>query len=235
MKTILVCLFLLLLLLLILLLLPVGILAKYGKDGVQVYATLWKKTFPLFSETKEEERNPKKDRAKSGVKKENQVKKKESKEENKKNEKKEKQSSGNQKKKQQGKAPTLTEKITLVKSFVPLVIATLAKLGRYKKIDSLELLLRVGDEDPVKATILYGQAHALLGTIWRPLDTALNIQQGRASVQLQYERTEIEFQGRLAVSITIGQLLYLIIYFLLEARKLLATETTPAHSSKNKQ
>lgn len=58
--------------------------------------------------------------------------------------------------------------------------------------------------------MLYGKAHALLGTIWLPLDHALNIQKGRAGVRLGFEEPQINLNALLAVSMTIGQICYLL-------------------------
>lgn len=104
---------------------------------------------------------------------------------------------------------SLEEQVTLMKEFLPLVLFLFQRLGRYKKIERLELNLVVGSTDPVEATLLYGKAHAMLGTIWLPLDHALNIQKGRAAVQLDFETTQVSVYGVLAVSMTIGQICYL--------------------------
>lgn len=119
---------------------------------------------------------------------------------------------------------TLLEKTALAKSFVPLILDTLAKLGRYKKINRLEIELLVASEDPVQATLLYGQAHALLGGIWLPLDNALNIQQGRASVRLEYEENVIAMFALMEISLKLGQVIYLALYLLLKSKKLLGKQ-----------
>lgn len=121
---------------------------------------------------------------------------------------------------------SLWEKVAFAKSFLPLVLDALGKLGRYKKINHLELDLLVGAEDPVEATLLYGQAHALLGGIWLPLDHSLNIQKGKASVRLDYEQNIIAFSAYLELTILIGQILYLALYLWREGKKVLHSHET---------
>lgn len=113
-----------------------------------------------------------------------------------------------------GKSPKkpvgLEDKMELAKAFLPLILLGFQRLGQYKKIDQLELDLVVGSSDPVEATLLYGKAHALLGTLWLPLDHGLNIQKGRAGVRLEFEEVQPSIYAVLAVSLTIGQIVYLL-------------------------
>lgn len=113
-------------------------------------------------------------------------------------------------KKKKASDPSLEGQVTMMKEFLPLALFLFQRLGKYKKIDRLELDLVVGASDPVEATLLYGKAHALLGTIWLPLDNALNIEKGRAGVRLEFESVEVSVYAVLAVSMTIGRICYLL-------------------------
>lgn len=109
------------------------------------------------------------------------------------------------KKSKKSSSGALAEQIGLVRSFIPLILGALGGLSRKKRIHELDLELVVGDVDPVKATLLYGQAHALLGTIWIPLDEGLNLEKGRARVVLCYEEVSPVFYGKFVVTITLWQ------------------------------
>lgn len=115
-------------------------------------------------------------------------------------------------KKIKGRAPKAEELlgfVALIQSGVSFLLESLDALGAAKRVRQLELDLVIGDSDPVKATMMYGQAHALLGTIWIPLDQGLDIEEGRARVSLMYEEMKPALYGTLDTTITIGKLVQL--------------------------
>lgn len=206
-------------------LIPVGVFGEYGPQGLEISLTLWKKTFLIYPEPSKraegkKKKKPNKAKGKKSVQKQGDKKEKKKKTSKKKQDK--------QENKKKNTTPTLTllEKTALAQTFLPLIITALQKLGRYKKIDRLEIEFLVGAEDPVKATMLYGQAHALLGSIWLPLDNALQIQKGRASVRLEFQEVQVALYGLMAISLRIGQMVYLAAYLFLESRALLNQNKT---------
>lgn len=212
---------------------PIGVLLKYSPEGAEFHFTLWKKSFVLYPVVEKKQKKTKKIKKKSAedqVKKAKPPQKKKAKapsdsgkkqpdqkpeeapvkETLKLERKKSKGSQGGKTSHQDKKSAE--ELITLAKAFLPFFFTVFQRLGQYKKIDRLELDLVIGSPDPVEATILYGKAHALLGTLWLPLDCALNIQQGRARVQLDFEAMQPQLYGVMAFSITIGQIVRLLCY-----------------------
>lgn len=118
-------------------------------------------------------------------------------------------------KKIKGSVPKMEELlqfVVLIQACVSLLLEALEAFGVAKRVRLLELDLVIGDSDPVKATMMYGQAHALLGTIWIPLDEGLDIEEGRARVSLMYEEVSPALYGTLDTTITIGKLVRLSLF-----------------------
>lgn len=191
-------------------LVPVGVLVLCRENEIEVHATISKKKFilyPAVTRKQKEGAEPKDSKRKSKPK----QKKPKSEKSKVSGKTKEKNSSSKKKKPKATKKPKVAEsKLEMAVAFVPLVVASFQRLGRYKKIDQLELELIVGSSDPVEATVLYGKAQAFLGMIWLPLDQGLNIQKGRAGVRLDFEGEAIKVNGVFAVSLTVGQIITLI-------------------------
>ncbi len=225
------------LILLMISLLPVGILVLYRDGEVEVHFTLWKKRFVLYPVIEKKTKSVKKTKRKKkrGV---SSQKNRETQEKTEEKVEQPKVETSTESQQEKVTVETLTLKtqkpkkkpevgfdpqLALIKDFLPVVLLLFQRLGQYKKIDQLELELVVGSSDPVEATMLYGKAHAVLGGIWLPLDQALNIQQGRARVRLDFENDGISVYGRLAMSITIGKIVYLLGHIGLQGYKVWKT------------
>ncbi len=102
---------------------------------------------------------------------------------------------------------SVAEILAIAQETLPLLQAILKKLGRDKKVERLELEVIVGAEDPVETVELYGKIHAVVGTLWPPMDQGLNIQRGRVRVLMDFDAPGIACYGRFALSITLGKLL----------------------------
>ena len=87
--------------------------------------------------------------------------------------------------------------------------------GMYSKIrmDTLELELTVGAADPADAAIRYGQASAALGALWEPLTRTFHVKDGHARVRVDFEAGGMTVYGRASLSLKIGQILWLGLYF----------------------
>lgn len=197
---------------------PVGVYGKYDENGVELNLTIWRmrwKVFPLKErEDKKKKKvsskgktSPKKPSNKKGATKGSSPKKK-------------KKNPKPKVKIGKKKSPSLVEIALLAKMIIPVVIEGFQRLGKYKKIHQLELKLVVGSSDPVEATMLYGKAHGIMGSIWVPLDNALNIQKGRGAVRLSFEEMTPQFSGIIEVSMTIGKMIALVFFFLREGHKI---------------
>lgn len=72
------------------------------------------------------------------------------------------------------------------------------------RVDKLELELTAGGSDPADAAMLYGQANAALGALWRPLTKAFHVKEGSARVKLDFDAPGTTVYGQAALSIKIG-------------------------------
>ncbi|MBO5727714.1 MAG: DUF2953 domain-containing protein [Oscillospiraceae bacterium] len=95
--------------------------------------------------------------------------------------------------------PTQTEKrpiggvVTTLVELLPAVLDAVKALFCRLRADKLELLLTVSLPDPADTAIRYGQANALLASLWTPLTQVLEVEDGHARVEMDYEgeRTHI--------------------------------------------
>ena len=76
--------------------------------------------------------------------------------------------------------------LELMKELLPLALEAAGCFRRRLRVDQLELKLTIGAADPGDAAIRYGQANALLGSIWQPLTEAFHVEEGRARVEVDF-------------------------------------------------
>ena len=77
------------------------------------------------------------------------------------------------------------------------------------RVDTLELELTAGGSDPADAAMLYGQANAALGALWRPLTKAFHVKDGAARVRLDFEAPGTTVYGQAALSVKIGTVVWI--------------------------
>lgn len=80
---------------------------------------------------------------------------------------------------------------------------------RKLRIDVLELRVVVGEADPADTAMHYGQASAALGALWGPLNEAFHIKDGLARVDVDFQQEHWALWGRLQITLTVGQLVWL--------------------------
>ena len=172
-------------------LIPVGVRGEYGPEGPFAWARIgWLKlqVFPLKQKDKPKKKKPKKD-------------------------KKAKEGGGEA---EAGKTP-VTEKIggalDCAQGLLPVLLDAARVFPRKLRVDTLELELTVGAADPGDAALRYGQANALLGTFWYPLTGAFRVKDGSARVRMDFDTPGMTLYGAAALSIRVGQILWLGIYF----------------------
>ena len=98
-------------------------------------------------------------------------------------------------------------------SLLPIVLEAVKHLYSKIQMDELELELILGAEDPADAAMSYGRASAALGALWYPLTQAFHVKDGNARVRVDFEKTSMTVYGLAKLTIKIGQLLWLGIYF----------------------
>ena len=165
----------------------VGCKAEYDQDGIQVFvraAAFRIRVFPLKKKGKT--KKPKKAKK--------------------------------PKKKKKAKEPVpVKEKIGgalgYVETLLPVVIKAVSYFFKKLQLDTLRLHLVAGSPDPADAAKVYGTASAALGALWHPLTKAFDVKDGYAKVDLDFESDRMTIWAVAALSIKIGQIIWLAIYF----------------------
>ena len=103
--------------------------------------------------------------------------------------------------------------LDLVKQFLPLALEAAGCFWRKLVMDELELCLTVGGSDPADAAMLYGQANAALAALWEPITNAFHVKDGHAQVRIDFDAPGMTLYGKAALSLKIGQILWLAVYF----------------------
>lgn len=111
--------------------------------------------------------------------------------------------------------------LELGRRLFPLLLEAAGQFRRKLQVDELRLRLVAGASDPADAALRYGQANALLGGIWQPVTRAFHVRDGRARVEVDFDRTEPALYGRVSLSLTVGQLAILGLGFGLRALRVL--------------
>ena len=115
-------------------------------------------------------------------------------------------------KKEKPPAP-LPEKIggalEYAKALLPVALEAAKGVWRGLRVDVLELELTAGGSDPADAAMLYGQANAALGALWRPLTKAFHVKDGAARVRLDFDAPGTTVYGQAELSIKIGTVVWI--------------------------
>ena len=117
-----------------------------------------------------------------------------------------------------------------MKELLPLALEAAGCFRRRLRVDQLELKLTIGAADPGDAAIRYGQANALLGSIWQPLTEAFHVEEGRARVEVDFTAAALVLTGQVSLSLKLYQLLWLGLHFGLRA-----LSTYVNHRNRHKQ
>lgn len=103
--------------------------------------------------------------------------------------------------------------LKLALDFIPLLLDTLKRFGKRLRVDKLDMELTFGATDPADAAVRYGQANAVLGSLWQPMTQTLHIVDGHAHVGVDFEETESSLYVLASLSLTIAQTLVLAVVF----------------------
>ena len=111
----------------------------------------------------------------------------------------------------------ITEKVggalDYVQNLMPVALDAVKHLYSKIQMDKLELELIVGSEDPADAAMLYGQASSVLGALWYSITQMFHVQDGNARVRVDFEAKSMTVYGLATLTIKIGQILWLGVYF----------------------
>lgn len=126
---------------------------------------------------------------------------------------KKKQNAGKQKKVKPVKERKKGGLLNLALDVIPPVLDALKRLGRSLRVDKLDMELTFCAPDPADAAVRYGQANALLGSLWQPITQALHVVDGHAHVGVDFEETESSLYILASLSLTIAQTMILAVVF----------------------
>jgi hypothetical protein len=103
-----------------------------------------------------------------------------------------------------------------VADFRPLVEIILSLLAEFRHricVKELEMKLTLAGGDPADLAIHYGQAWTLLGNLVPQLDRYFRIKKRDLGVNLDFTADEPMFYGHIHITITLGRLLFMVIYY----------------------
>lgn len=104
-------------------------------------------------------------------------------------------------------------RLRLALDFIPVILDTVRRFFRNLRVDQLEINLVVCAPDPGDAAMRYGEANALLGSIWQPMLQTLRIKQAHAHVDVDFDATQSVLYIFSSLSLTIAQALALVLVF----------------------
>lgn len=100
-----------------------------------------------------------------------------------------------------------------VEALLPVLLDAVKYFARKLQIDTLHVKLTAGSSDPADAAAVYGKASAALGALWHPLTKTFDVKDGYARVDLDFEAQQMTICCTAALSIKIGQVVWLAVYF----------------------
>ena len=112
---------------------------------------------------------------------------------------------------QEPKPPVLSPNgmFQLARRLLPVALEGANAFRRRLRVDVLRLEILVGAPDPAETAERYGQVNALLGAVWEPVTQAFHVQDGRVHVGVDFDRQEPALYGKVSLSLTASQLLWL--------------------------
>ena len=114
-------------------------------------------------------------------------------------------------------APGLAERAggaaDYARALQPLLLEGAGQFKDKLQVDKLTLEVTVGSSDPAQAALNYGRASAALAGAWGALNEAFRLKEGEARVRVDFDARETKVYGYLALSLKLGQLVWLGVYF----------------------
>ncbi len=124
--------------------------------------------------------------------------------------------------------PKKEEKGGSITDFLPLVETGLGLLNSFRKklrINRLEVKLILAGDDPCDLAVNYGRANAALGNLWPRLERCFVIKKRDVQIECDFESSQTVILARADVTITLGRLLAMVVYYGLRALKQYITIT----------
>ncbi len=124
--------------------------------------------------------------------------------------------------------PKKEEKGGPITDFLPLVETALGLLNSFRKklrINHLEVKLIMAGDDPCDLAVNYGRANAAMGNLWPMLERCFVIKKRDVQIECDFESSQTVIIARADVTITLGRLLAIVVYYGLRALKQYITIT----------
>lgn len=116
--------------------------------------------------------------------------------------------------------------LQLALEFIPLVLDTVKRFFRKLQVDKLDMELVVCASDPADTAVRYGQANALLGSLWQPITQVFHVKDGHAHVGVDFEGDTSTLYLLATLSLTVAQVLGLGLLFGIKALGILIRTRT---------
>ena len=104
-------------------------------------------------------------------------------------------------------------RLRLALDFIPVILDTVKRFFHKLRVDRLEMSLVVCAPDPADAAMRYGEANALLGSVWQPMQQVFHVKQAHAHVDVDFEAKESVLYLFASLSLTVAQVLALVLVF----------------------
>lgn len=104
--------------------------------------------------------------------------------------------------------------------FIPLLGEAAGKLKKKIQIDWLFLHVIWGASNPASAAMGYGAGHAAMGILWPALEHNFKVKKHDLRVDVDFERVNPAFDADAQVTLTIGQILSMVILLGIKALKI---------------
>lgn len=124
-------------------------------------------------------------------------------------------------------------KLPPVPELLRLAADTAGRLKRKIRIDDVTLHLTWAAKDPVEAALGFGRANAAMGMIWPLIENNFRVKEQDVGVSVEFDRDAPELFCKMALTMTVGQLLALGVGFL--ARLLIIWSRSGRVSAKNQE
>ena len=116
--------------------------------------------------------------------------------------------------------PGIADTVSTVLRYLPLVGEAAGRLKRKIRIDDINLHVIWGAPDPADAAKGYGMANAVMGILWPAVEHNFKVKEYDLGVDVDYEREKPEVNADACVSITVGQIIALVVILGTKALKI---------------
>ena len=114
----------------------------------------------------------------------------------------------------------INDTVSTILRYLPLVGEAAGRLKRKIRIDNIDLHVIWGASDPADAAKGYGMANTVMGILWPAVEHNFRVKEYDLSVDVDYELEKPEVSTDVRVSITVGQILSLLVVLGVKALKI---------------